>query len=257
MRTLVFQSYRPTGVPPWIARCLDTVRLWAEGAGFDYRLLGDELFSGCPPEYEAKVGGSVVLRADLGRLQWARRLLAEGHERVVWVDADVLVFAPQALRIDITEEYAFCREVWLAPRPGGASYGEWVNNAVAVFCRGNSLLDFYIHACKAIVQSAPGPVPKLAVGTHFLSALHRQLRFRLLESVGLLSPVVLADVAGGGGRFAAAYRRAFGQPIAAANLCASLVGEEHQGVRLDEKRYDAAVAVLLNSAGAAINGHGA
>ena len=41
MKTLVIQSFRTHSVPPWIERCLDSVRRWAALRGYDYRLTDD------------------------------------------------------------------------------------------------------------------------------------------------------------------------------------------------------------------------
>ena len=47
-KTLVIQSHRMPLPAPWMQRCLDSVRTWAEARGFDYRFLDDELFDLVP-----------------------------------------------------------------------------------------------------------------------------------------------------------------------------------------------------------------
>ncbi len=71
------------------------VEQWALAGGYDYRSLGDELFEAVPNWYMSKVGGRMPIAADLGRLRWAQRFLKGGYDWVIWMDADMLVFAPE------------------------------------------------------------------------------------------------------------------------------------------------------------------
>ena len=99
MKTVVYQSYRTTGVAAWIAQSMESVRSWAEGLGFAYERIDDAFFAPVPGWYRDKVGGEIVRMSNLARLLAARRLLGE-HERVVWVDANVVVFNPARLVVD-------------------------------------------------------------------------------------------------------------------------------------------------------------
>jgi hypothetical protein len=45
----------------------------------------------------------VHLVSDLARLTLARDYLAQGYDRALWVDADVVVFDPDALALDPPE----------------------------------------------------------------------------------------------------------------------------------------------------------
>lgn len=45
MKTVVYQSYKTTGVPQWIERCMDTVKKWASKQGYDYRFYDDEVLN--------------------------------------------------------------------------------------------------------------------------------------------------------------------------------------------------------------------
>ena len=119
MGTVVCQAYSsPTGVPPWIERCMDTVRGWAERSGFAYERSDDGLFDRVPPWFRERVGGEPVRMSDLARLLLARSLLAR-YERAVWVDADVVVFDPERFVLDAPDGYALCREAWLSLTPEG------------------------------------------------------------------------------------------------------------------------------------------
>jgi hypothetical protein len=254
MTTVVFQSHRPGGLPSWIARCTGSVRAWAARSGHAYELLDDALFAPVPAWYRERVAFEPVRMSDLGRLLHARRLLAQ-HERVIWVDADVMIFDPDRFTLDAPEGFAFCREAWLSlTADGRVLCSPRVNNAVSVFARGNPFLDFYVHACEAIVRRGTGPVGKLDVGTHFLTHLHQAMPLPLLGSVALLSPPVLRDLAAGEGLMLRLFRDRFGGEARAINLCASLRGQDVAGVRVDDALFEAVIDRLVATQGEALNG---
>jgi len=231
MRTVVCQSYRTTSVPPWIERCLVSVRDWAALRGFDYRFADDALLELVPDWYREKAGNTLPVVTDLARLRLIQALLAEGYERAIWLDSDILVFDPNDFEIGVTAQCAFGREVWVQSG-GGAGLRTYrnVHNAISVFVTGNSFLDFYADACESIVgRHRPGMAPQI-VGTKLLTALHNLIGFALIDDVGMFSPLVMRDIAAGGG---VALDRLCGETpgrIRAANLCASLVGHTVDGV---------------------------
>lgn len=238
MKTLVYQSYRTIDVAPWIRRCLDTVRDWAEVQGFEYRFIDDALFDFVPAWYRQKVANNILLVSDLARLEAAKQFLSSGYERVIWVDADVLVFDPDRFRIDVVEEYAFCRELWLAQDESGMlNLFRRVHNAVSVYVTGNHFLDFYSFASQRIVREQDAPT-SLDIGTRFLSSVHRFLPHPLLENVGMFSPALLQLIDQRRTDVLSEYRESFGKPVYAANLCASLSGQPDLGVGLLDRVVD-------------------
>ena len=255
MGTVVCQSYRTTAVPPWIERCMESVRGWAERRGFAYERTDDALFDPVPPWFRERVGGEPVRMSDLARLLLARRLL-EAHERVVWVDADVVVFDPERFVIDAPEGYAFCREAWLSLTPEGrVQSSPRVNNAVLVFARGNPFLDFYVHACEMIGRRAGGVVPQAAFGTRFLTVLHEAMPLPLLGSVALASPLVLRGLAAGEDAMVRLYMNRFSSHACALNLCASFRGRRIDGVDVDDALLAAVLERLVSTRGEALNRH--
>ena len=103
MRSLVFQL-APEQRPEWYEPCLDSVRRWAAAEGFQYRLYGDEAFERVPPSLREKCGGRMPMLADLARLAVARALLErEGWERVIYADADFLIWDGRALQASALE----------------------------------------------------------------------------------------------------------------------------------------------------------
>ena len=252
MTTVVFQSFRTTDVPPWIARCLASVREWARSKGWDYRFVDDAILDMVPDWYLEKAAGCLPIATDLGRLELARRLLAEGYRRTVWLDADVLVFDPENFNIDTNSEFAFGREVWVQ-RDGGGRLKVFrnVHNAVSVFVEGNSFLDFYVHSCLSIVGRFEGRMVPQIVGTKFLTALHNMVGFALIDAVAMFGPVVLEDIVRGGGPAIELHRRTLGAPVRAANLCSSLAAGPAGNIHSD------ACDALLETRGGIVNGSGA
>lgn len=253
MKTIVYQSYRTYRVPPWITACMDTVRAWAAQQGFDYRFYDDTFFDHAPRWFRDKAGQAVCPVTDLARLVVARDLLAQGYQRTVWVDADVLVFAPEQLRVDHVQDFSFCHELWVWVDAAGAlQLVHRVNNAITVFCAGNVHLDFFIDACLRIGRHNP-QIGKLDVGTRFLSGLRAVLPFPLLENVGMLSPRMLQEIAQGPPQHLRRYAQGLRVPLACANLCASMQGSALQGVAGDDAFYGRVIDILLSSRGEVVN----
>ena len=77
--------------------------------------MGDELFEFVPRWYLAKCGSKLPVATDLARLVWMQQLLQDDvADCVLWMDADVLVFAPQ-LRIAPQSTCLFGYEYWVQP----------------------------------------------------------------------------------------------------------------------------------------------
>jgi hypothetical protein len=232
---------------------MESARAWASQSGFEYRFYDDHLFDFCPTWYREKSGGSILLMSDLARLGAARELLAEGFDRTIWIDADLVVFDP-TFRVDIYEPFAFCRELWVQLKDRVLNCWPRVNNAVCTFARGNTFLDFYIDACQSIVRAA-SEANSLAVGTTFLTGMSKLMPIPLIESVATLPPQVMQPLAQGNDAMLEEYRRLFGRPIRAANLCGSLCDKACQGIVLREADYERAIDWLLAS-GSDLSDHG-
>ena len=250
-QTIVYQSYRTADVPPWLETCLRSAREWAAARGFEYRYFDDRFFEFCPPWYRDAVRRNVLLQSDLARLVAARELLAEGCGRAIWIDADVLVFAPDRFDVETGHPFAFNTELWVGPDAQNRIVG-WrrVNNAVCTFARGNAILDFYIDACQRIVRHKPDDaLDRLGVGTQFLSTLNQLVPLPLIRCVGTFNPILMDHLARGDAAHLRAYRQGFGQPVAAANLCGSFRHAVCQGVKMEDSIYDGVVRRLLAGEG--------
>ncbi|MGQ0801444.1 MAG: hypothetical protein ACT4NL_15205 [Pseudomarimonas sp.] len=253
MRTIVFQSYRTHNVPNWIHRCMHTVEAWARSRGFEYRFVDDRLFDYVPDWFKEKCRPHLCPITDLARLKLARELLQEGFERTVWVDADMLIVAPERLSVDVGSQFAYCHEVWTyADETGQATISHRVNNSISVFVKGNAYLDFFIDACEQTARSLT-QMGKLDASTRFLTELHAILPFPILFNVGIVSPALMADIVNGSAHFLPIYAQQLRAPIAAANLCASLQDQAFRGVAMDSRCYEVVIDRCLQSQGMVVN----
>lgn len=235
-RTLVLQSHRDPLPAPWLPRCLASVEAWAGAAGYDYRYIGDELFEPVPDHLRERLRGQPVVASDLARLLALRAALEEGFEAAVWCDADFLVFDPERLALP-AESYAVGREVWIEDRGAGRTPRARVkvHNAFLLFRRGNPFLDFCIAAVERLLGAHAGPYSPQFVGPKLLTALHNIVGFPVAERAGMLSPPVIRDLAAGGGPCLDLFCARSPEPMAGANLCASLAGgQEMTDVEVNE-----------------------
>jgi hypothetical protein len=252
MKTVVFQSFRTTGVPDWITTCMGTVRAWAERNGFEYRFFDDEFLALAPDWYRERCRGEMCPVTDLARLVKSRDLLAAGYQRTVWVDADVLVFAPERLRIDAVEDFGFCYELWpYADSSGRLCFHRRANNSITVFTESNRQLDFLIDACLRLARS--GRIHKLSIGAHLVSGLAQLLPIQLVANAGIFSPLLMLDIAQGAQGITPAYAAQLPGALGAANLCGSLVGRPTEGFIADEAAYRKVVETCLATAGEVVN----
>jgi hypothetical protein len=254
LKTVVYQSFRTADVPPWIETCLRSAREWAAARGIEHRFFDDGFFDFCPAWYRQRVEQNILLMSDLARLVAARNLLDEGFDRAIWIDADLLIFAPAAFDIETGENFAFNTELWVNREQGRFIGWRRVNNAVCTFDRGNCFLDFYIDACQRIArQPSNAPLDRLSVGTEFLSALHKLTPLPLIRSVATFNPILMEHLAHRDAEPLRAYRRYFAHPIGAANLCGSFRGQTCQGVKMEDSIYQGTIGGLLGPAGAEIS----
>lgn len=244
---VVIQSHRDNGLPAWIGRCMESVRGWTARNGFDYRFVGDAMMDRVPEAWRCATAAYPQIAADLGRLYLIRDALEGGAETALWLDADVLVFAPRRFDPLIDADHAFGREIWIESRDGGFRARRNVHNAVVLMRRANPVLDYYIHTAERILgritdQDTPARVPPQIIGPKLLGALHNITGFPLIDTVAMLSPPVLGDIAGGDrrsskGEALACLQAALLARADAANLSASLLD--------DDARADRAIDRLL------------
>lgn len=207
--------------------CLESVQDWSFRQCFDYHFVGDEIFDRVPDWYREKTQKHLQIATDLGRLHLIKEAFDEGYDRAIWLDADVLVFAPDAFVVEILSGFAFGREIWVQKdKHGKPKAFRNVHNAYSVFCRDNRFLTFYQFACERIISRMEpgddnGMLPQI-VGPKLLTSLHNTLGLDLTHDIAMFSPDVLSDIDKDGGPFLDLLCRTVEKRPVGANLGASL-----------------------------------
>lgn len=248
MKTLVLQSYRETDVPDWMAHCMRSVQAWANGKDWEYRFKGDEFFDLVPNSIGAKFAAQRPLLADIARLKWALQIFeAESAvERVVWLDADVVIFSPMHLSLPEEDDFAVGRQIWVqADLQGKLRVYRQVHNAALMIDRGSPALGFLMQAMTRIAERHDSPASPQLLGPKLLTALHNIVGFAVIEGVGMASPRVLADISDSGGPAYDLLIKESATPIGALNLCSSYRRQSVDGVMCNDLLYEQVLDALL------------
>lgn len=281
MKTVVYQSYRKKNVPAWINSAMAIAKKWAEGKGYTYIFIDDRMFDYVPEWFKNEVDNQVCPVSDLARLAIAKELLANGFERAIWLDADLIILDPEQFDIAVDTEFALTKEIWLeSNRFGFVTYYTRVCNEVLVITNKNSILDFYIYACKSIVHNKSPWInrfkedtsPSISlkrlksrltpnhsrlsisiVGTDFLTNLYKLFDFPLLTNVGTLSPVLMNEVFRGRTKYLKNYIKRCNTPLSAVNLIGSFQNLRVNAVLMDEPFYERVYQNLVETKGRLIN----
>ena len=235
--TLVIQSHRTPLSYIWIESCIESVRNWCLINKFEYRFIGDEIFDFILDEILEKPYIHRVIATNLARFFFLRNALGEGYSRVIWLDADFLIFHPSLFEIGETP-YAVGREIWVQygnqnSNKSGKKQNEKayeknklkvfkkVHNAFLMFNKGNSFLDFYLDTAERLIRLNQGQMSPQFVGPKLLTALHNVAVLPVLETTGMLSPLVAKDILRGEGPALDLFIANSPEKMLAANLCCS------------------------------------
>ena len=220
--TLVIQSHREPLPFDWLRLCLDSVASWAQHNLFEIRFLADEIFDLVAPDLVAKIGAQTVIASDLARLKILQQGLAQGYDRVVWCDADFLIFDPDKFLLP-DADFALGREVWVQPdETGKLRANKKVHNAFLMFCGGNHFLDFYCATAENLLRLNQGRMSPQFIGPKLLTALHNVVQCPVMEVAGMLSPPVMRDLIAGEGAALRLFQEKSPAVLAGANLSSSL-----------------------------------
>jgi hypothetical protein len=204
-------------------KTIHSVKVWAALNHFEYRFLGDELFDVLPQDLLIKTSSQPVVASDLARLKALKSALEDGYQTVIWCDADFLVFSPGEFNLP-PDDFGLGREIWIQQdsRTGRSRAYIKVHNAFLFFRVGNAFLDFFTDSAERLIRRHNGPFAPQFLGPKFLTAIHNIVECPVVESAGMLSPLVIKDLLNGSGPFLDLFRKHARHPIAAANLCGSL-----------------------------------
>lgn len=253
--TVVIQAY-PNRRPAWIEQCITSVREWANLLGYDYFFYQESEspeFNGfhsplgalVPEWFAAKSRKYPYPVFDLARAEAASRL-HETYHRVIWFDGDVLIFAPERFRVSDVCDAAFTREIWVLWVNEHQVIRQRVTNSVCCYTRGSPMLQRYKAACLQTAASGEGQFAKSEIGTDLLTDFHHNSPLTLLPNIANCSPHVLHALVSGGTDRLTTFVARTGEPLYAANLCASHEGRRYFGVRNEERHYERAVHLLLS-----------
>ncbi len=224
--TLVIQSHRDPLPFEWLRLCLDSVASWVRNNQFEIRFLGDEIFDLIEPDLFEKIGAQTVIASDLARLKILQQGLVEGFDRVIWCDADFLIFDPAKFLLP-DADFALGREIWVQQDDTGKlrTYNK-VHNAFLMFRCGNHFLDFYCDAAERLLRLNQGRMAPQFIGPKLLTALHNIIQCPVMETAGMLSPLVMRDLIEGQGAALGLLRKQSPAALAGANLSSSLTERE-------------------------------
>lgn len=242
MRTIVIQSYRTTDTPAWLLQCMLTVKAWTESNGYEYEFIDDGLFDYVPRRFRTPAPQSLLPLTDLARLGILREKLASGHERALWIDADVVIFRPDEFRIPDRCGALLCQEIWIHKDAQGQIHHErGINNAVMVFDRGHPLLGFLHYAAMELfTYLEPAKIRTTTIGTDFLTKLGRLYPMRLMTDVACLSPLLVHALSTGQQPdLLQQHAEHFGPPFHAANLCRSKLEPKESSTGSHQHRLSA------------------
>lgn len=218
--TLILQSHTQPLPYSWLNDCLASVRQWAHSQSYDYRFIDDELFEVLPVDLAFLHGTYPVIASDIARLTWLSKFLQQGYQRVIWMDADFLIF-DQAFSLS-DDDVCFGREVWIQPdKKTGLKVYKKIHNAFLQFSQGNAFLDFYIHSATQIVRRFTGHMPAQLVGPKLLSAFHNIVSFPVNETAAVLSPVLIQGLLNDDDEVIKTWKKHSQVSPHAVNLCAS------------------------------------
>ena len=159
--------------------------------------MGDELFRPLPQDFVLKVGHRGPILSDLGRLLAIREAL-KSYRRVIWFDADVLIFNPRAFSFP-QGTFGFGQERWVQPKRDkrvahksstNSHKMTWkvyrsVCNALCYFERDNPFLDYYIYACQSVIRRVDEEhIAPQMIGPKLLTALNTISSFPLTRCIG-------------------------------------------------------------------------
>lgn len=229
---LVLQSDKPPPRAAWRRRCLASVERWAEASSYSYRFIGDELFAPISPDLRRACRDVVLPMTDIGRLLWLERLLAEGWERVIWMDADILIFDPS---LDIYDE-CVGREIWISyGLTTGFRAAESVNNCVLSVVKGSQMLPRLLHATLAAAASFNAPPHPRALGPDLFRQVHAKTPLPVARDIAMASPPMMRGLAEGDRAPLAAHHSVWAGPVRAVNLCGSLIDDDGRALQVVDR----------------------
>jgi len=241
---------------------MQSVREWAAARGYAYEFVDDALFDFLPAHIRNNAQAPLLPKTDIARLGLLNDRLAQHYERAVWLDADILVFDPEAFTLPEACGAMFCHEIWTSRNrndEGALVHQRRINNALMIFERAHPLLNFLRYASVELYEHGdPAAMSPAALGTTLLSKLGRILPLRLHPQVACLNPILLnAAYYGNRPEWLHAHAQQHGYRFCAANLCRSMqvaTSSSRSPSALNEDQMQALVERLIATRGRVLFG---
>jgi len=252
MQTMLLQSYRSSHIPSWIMTCMTSAKNWAEKESWSYCFIDDDLFEFVPAETRRKFFGYPQMLSDIARLAWAKQVFMEDTsvDRILWLDADIIIFAPETLDIAADSRFAVGRQVWVQPGQGNKlKIYRQVHNACLLAGRDTPVLDFLLYTVLRTADRLDQISSPQMFGPKLLTALHNIVGFDVIEGIGMASPLVLQDLVNGDSGPLGLLQQSSKVPIGALNLCGSYRNKVIDGVVCNDELFDQAIAQLCERQG--------
>ena len=200
---------------------------WAHSKTFDYRCLDDRFFDILPDWYRQKLTGRGPVLSDLARLLHIRKLLEQGADAVIWLDADTLIIDSDWSPL-MPEHSLLGAECWLQrDKRGKLEVKRQPHNAFMMFTQASPILDFLIHTTQSIIQRIDANhIAPQVVGPKLLKALQPLADFDLEHKAAAMSTDLLAGLMEEDRDLLMFYRSAQSRTPALFNVCASLHGTD-------------------------------
>lgn len=194
-----------------------------------HRFMGDELFEIVPRPWRQLAGPEKLPITDYARLLWMRQLHEQGHQRVVWLDADILMLDASFMP---PHGDFMCRELWFfIDSKGQIRHFDAVNNCAMSFEAESPLLAWYLEACRVAPEAAP--LPKLALGPDILRQRDLTHRLPRIDSIPTLSPFLIEAVQRDDERVLRGVRSLWRGAPAALHLAGSVADNEAMEILID------------------------
>ena len=226
---IVFQS-APETRAQWVDVAMASVERWAERHGAEYRVLHDPEFFGPVPDWVLRKSTAWINPVtDLARLLVAREL-TNTYATVVWVDSDVIIWAPDHLPLPTPRDAAFASELWMERWPDGTlHFLDNISNFICAFAAQTPFLGRHIADVLGTLREALEPLKLGAAGTALLTRRYDPGAFEIIHGVGNFSPVFIEAIAAGRIPDVEAFQKRLEGPLVAANLCLSHESRPFQG----------------------------
>lgn len=226
-KTIVLQSYKHPITESWLDTCIRSVKIWSDINKFSYQFIDDSLFNYVSEGVLKKTIHQKIIATDLARLMLLQDYLSKGYETVIWCDVDFLIFTPEKFLLP-SSSYSLGREVWIQDdkkEDKKLTSRIKIHNAFMMFRKNNTFLDFYTETAEKLLLLNKGSMPPQYIGPKLLTAIHNIAQCPVMETAGMLSPLVISDIVKGGGPALTLFKNKSSHDIYAANLCHSLYKE--------------------------------